>query len=82
MSLQQKMDAYKKDFEAKAPADALAVMHRATKDLSESGILGRTVKVGDMAPVFVLKNTNDQDVSLGDLAERGPVILSVYRGRW
>jgi len=82
MSLQQKMNAYKKDFEAKAPAEALAVMHRATKDLAESGILARTVKVGDMAPDFVLKNTKGQDVSLGDLTERGPVILSVYRGRW
>ena len=82
MSLQQKMNAYKKDFEAKAPAEALAVMHRATKDLAESGILSRTVKVGDMAPDFVLKNTKGQDVSLGDLTERGPVVLSVYRGRW
>lgn len=82
MSLQQKMNAYKKDFEAKAPAEALAVMHRATKDLAESGILARTVKVGDMAPDFVLKNTKGQDVSLGDLTERGPVVLSVYRGRW
>ena len=82
MSLQQKMNAYKTDFEAKAPAEALAVMHRATKDLAESGILARTVKVGDMAPDFVLKNTKGQDVSLGDLTERGPVVLSVYRGRW
>ena len=45
MSLQQKMNAYKKDFEAKAPAEALAVMHRATRDLAESGILSRTVKL-------------------------------------
>ena len=82
MTLQQKMNAYKKDFKAKAPAEALAVMHRATKDLAESGILARTVKVGDMAPDFVLKNTKGQDVSLGDLTERGPVVLSVYRGRW
>ena len=82
MPLQEKLDDYKKDFEAKAPKEALAVMHRATRDLADSGILSRTVKVGDMAPDFVLKNTKNQDVSLGDLIDRGPVVLSVYRGRW
>ena len=82
MPLQDKMDEYKRGFEAKAPTEALAVMHRATRDLAESGILARTVKVGDLAPDFVLKNTGDQDVSLGQLTERGPLVLSVYRGRW
>ena len=82
MPLQEKLDDYKKGFEAKAPKEALAVMHRATRDLADSGILSRTVKVGDMAPDFVLKNTKNQDVSLGDLIDRGPVVLSVYRGRW
>lgn len=82
MPLQQKLDAYKKDFEAKAPKEALAVMHNATKVLGESGILNRAVKVQDIAPDFVLKNTSSQDVSLGDLIDRGPVVLSVYRGRW
>jgi hypothetical protein len=82
MPLQDKMDEYKKGFEAKSPKAALAVMHRATKDLADSGILARTVKVGDLAPDFVLKNTSNQDVSLGELTGRGPVVLSVYRGRW
>ena len=82
MPLQDKLDEYKKGFEANAPKEALAVMHRATKDLAESGILARTVKVGDMAPDFSLKNTSSQEVSLGELTGRGPVVLSVYRGRW
>jgi len=82
MPLQDKLDEYKKGFEANAPKEALAVMHRATKDLAESGILARTVKVGDLAPDFVLKNISNQEVSLGELTGRGPVVLSVYRGRW
>jgi hypothetical protein len=82
MPLQDKLDAYKKGFEAKAPKAALAVMHRATKDLAESGILAATVKVGDPAPDFALKNTGSQDVSLGELIGRGPLVLSFYRGRW
>jgi hypothetical protein len=82
MPLQDKLDKHKKDFEAKAPKEALAVMHRATKDLVESGIMARTIKVGDRAPDFVLKNTGNQDVSLVEFTGRGPVILSFYRGRW
>ncbi len=82
MPLQDKMDEYKRGFEAKAPKEALAVMHRATKNLAESGILARTLKVGDLAADFVLKNTGNQDVSLTELTGRGPVVLSVYRGRW
>ena len=81
-TLKERLDRIRESFESQAPESALAVMHRATKDLAESGILARTVKVGDKAPDFVLKNTKGQDVSLGDLTERGPVVLSVYRGRW
>ncbi len=82
MLLQEKLDAHKKAYEAKAPKEVLAVMHRAAKTLANSDILSRTVKVGDLAPVFVLKNTTSQDVSLDDLIDRGPVVLSFYRGRW
>lgn len=65
MSLQKRMNAYNKDFEAKAPVAALAVMHRVTKELGESGILNRTVKVGDMAPDFVLKDTKGYRLRTG-----------------
>ena len=82
MPLQDKLDEYKKSFVAKAPKEALAVMHRAMQALADSGILSRTVKVGDMAPDFVLRNINNIEVSLGNLVERGPLVLSIYRGRW
>jgi len=82
MRLHEKMEEYKKGFEAKAPQEALAVMHRVSRELADSGILSRTAKTGDMAPDFALKNFKGQDVSLRDLVSRGPVVLSFYRGRW
>ena len=82
MSLQDRMKQYKKDFEAKAPAAALSVMHRAARELAESDILNGTIKVGDRAPDFTLKNTRSRDVHLDDLLRCGPVVLSFYRGRW
>lgn len=82
MKLQEKLNAYKGEFQKKAPAEALELMHRATDDLRNSGILEKTVKPGDRAPEFTLKNVNNQDVALGDLLKEGPVIISFYRGVW
>jgi hypothetical protein len=82
MPLQDQLDQYKQGFEAKAPAAALEVMHRATRELAESGILSHTIKVGDMAPDFVLPYTQKKDVYLGGLLDRGPLVLAFYRGRW
>ena len=36
MSLQQKLDAQKKEIETSAPKEALEVMHRATEDLEQA----------------------------------------------
>ena len=82
MALQQKLDALKKGFEAQAPKEFVEIMHRATDDLAKSGILDGTVKVGDKAPDFSLKNAEGEEFSLHDLLSRGPVVLNFYRGKW
>ena len=82
MKLQEQLDTYKKSFEEKAPKDALEVMHRATEDLANSGILDRAVKVGDRAPDFILKNTAGKEISLAGLLSKGPVVITFYRGKW
>jgi uncharacterized protein YjgD (DUF1641 family) len=82
MKLQDKLDGIKKDFERKAPKEALKIMHHAVDDLRNSGILDRTVSVGDKAPEFTLKNTKRQEVTLNQLLSEGPIVLGFYRGRW
>ena len=82
MTLKQKIDAYKAQFKTRAPREAQDVMRRATEDLSRSGILARAVKVGDKAPGFTLRNTDEKDVSLDDLLAAGPLVLGFYRGKW
>jgi hypothetical protein len=82
MSLKEKIDAYKEGFKAKAPEKAQAAMRRATEDLQNSPQMLNTVKVGDMAPDFTLKNTDSEDVALDALLARGPIVLGFYRGRW
>ena len=82
MKLQEKLTALKKATDAQAPKEVLEIMHRATEDLSNSGILERTVKVGEKAPNFSLRNANGAEIGLKDLLADGPLVLSFYRGRW
>ena len=82
MTLKAKIEAHKKDFLAKAPPEAVAQMQRATEDLQNSGIIGRAVQVGALAPDFQLANTEGTEIALGDLLDKGPLVLSFYRGRW
>ena len=83
MSLQDKLDAFKADFEGKkAPPEVVAVMHKATADLIASGQAERTLKVGARAPIFALPNAHGELVRSADLLARGPLVLTFYRGIW
>jgi len=82
MSLQEKMTQFKKRFEARAPKEALEIMHRATEILKDSGILEHAPKVGDKATDFTLENTEGKEIRLSRLLKEGPVVLGFYRGRW
>lgn len=87
MSLQEKLDAFRANFEAggppyKAPAWIHEPMHRATAELIASGAAARALKVGDKAPAFTLKDADGREVSSAELLKRGPLVVTFYRGVW
>lgn len=87
MSLQDKLDAFKADFEAgkppyNMPPSVVETMHRATAELIAAGAAKRALKIGDKAPAFMLKDPEGKDVSSVDLLARGPLVASFYRGVW
>jgi hypothetical protein len=82
MSLQDTLNQMKAEFEAKAPKDALEIMHRATEDLRNSGIMNTFLKKGDQAPEFLLPDHTGTQVSSSDLLENGSLVVSFYRGVW
>ena len=82
MSLQAKLDQMREQFESTAPPEALAVMHRATKELLASNIMGGVLKTGDRAPEFSLSDQEDNLVRASDLLSDGPLVVSFYRGVW
>jgi peroxiredoxin len=87
MSLQNRLDAFKADFEHgklpfKPTVQQLDGMRRATAELIASGQAGRALKAGDKAPDFVLNDPDGKPVSSRDLLATGPLVVSFYRGVW
>jgi peroxiredoxin len=87
MSLQEKLSAFKAQFESgqppfeAVPAAAHQIIKRALDELRASGIEQRFVRSGP-APLFTLDDADGNRVGLGDLLAKGPVVLSFYRGAW
>jgi len=82
MSLEQKLAAMRAAAAGRIPPDRQAIMHRATEDLRQSGILDRIVKVGARMPNFELANHDGRRVASHELLDGGPMVLSFFRGSW
>jgi peroxiredoxin len=87
MTLQDRLDAFKADFEAvKPPYNAspswIETMHRATAELIASGQAERAKKAGDLAPAFTLNDADNRPVSSKELLAEGPLVVTFYRGVW
>jgi hypothetical protein len=68
MTLQQKLDDFKAQFESggppyNAPKSIIEVFHRATEELRQSGLAERALKTGDRAPAFTRNNQDGTPIS-------------------
>jgi peroxiredoxin len=82
MSLQDKLDAFRANFEAggppyNAPAWIHEPMHRATAELIASGAAQRALKVGDQAPDFIPKDLDDNTVSSAELLKQNKLSFPI-----
>ncbi len=66
----------------RTPDTTKAAMARSLRILEDSGIAGRALGVGDLAPGFVLRDAAGREVGLSNLLSAGPVAVSFYRGAW
>jgi peroxiredoxin len=87
MALQDRLDAFKADFEAgrlarKPTKEIIDTMRRATTELINRAQAQRAKKAGDAAPAFTLKDPEGKLVSSRDLLAKGPLVVSFYRGVW
>jgi peroxiredoxin len=81
MSLKQELAEYRAGWFKRVPAERQEIMERHIAQLRD-GLAKTTLKVGDYAPSIVLGNAKGETVDVGVLLEKGPVIVTFYRGGW
>lgn len=82
MSLLDKLNEIKAGFAEKAPEEAKQIMGAHTQLLVDQGRAAKALGVGEPLPRFALPDQTGKLVSSTELIGAGPVVLSVYRGRW
>jgi peroxiredoxin len=82
MSLKEQLAEYRAGWYQRVPAERQAIMQRHIDQLRSGAIARTMLKVGDHAPAIVLKNAKGATVDIGTLLEKGPVIVTFYRGGW
>jgi hypothetical protein len=82
MSLREQLAERLEKARERIPGEKLAIMDKAADDLGRSGIAQTCLNVGDMAPEFALPNAKGEMVSLAQALQRGPVIVTFFRGVW
>ncbi|HNR13194.1 MAG TPA: hypothetical protein PLG17_02350 [Thermodesulfobacteriota bacterium] len=82
MSLKESIATLMNQLDAQIPEATRVVMQDEIERLAQSGIVERSLKVGDQAPEFVLPDAAGNSVSSVRLLERGPLVVSFYRGGW
>ena len=62
MTLTDELQAVRNEAKDRFPSETLVTMNKAIEDLSRSGILDRSLKVGDKTPDSAPPNTNGETV--------------------
>jgi len=82
MSLSAQLTERREYSRQNLPKDIHATMMQATKALIESGIADNAPGVGQRLPSFYLPNQLGETRNLDRLLEKGPVVVTFYRGGW
>lgn len=81
-TLQDQLDATREGFAQRMPPEVIQNVEAAVKEVADTGILDRALKVDDHAPDFMLPDATGTNVELSSLLKQGPVVLTWYRGNW
>ena len=81
-TFQERLANRKKKIEGNLAPQYLKIMHAATRNLENSGIQKKVLKVGDHFPTFSLANKDNELFQLESFLDKGPLVISFYRGFW
>jgi peroxiredoxin len=78
----KELKALSHEVRAAASPERLQANAQALADLIASGLSASALREGDAAPDFALPDAHGQVIALRALLDRGPVVISFYRGGW
>ncbi|MBD3673561.1 MAG: AhpC/TSA family protein [Planctomycetaceae bacterium] len=81
-NLKEQLDAKIEEMTGEIPADKRAVMNQKTEALEMSGLAVKSTGLEHQFPEFELPNATGETVKLSELLEKGPLVISFYRGGW
>ncbi len=82
MGLTEQLNDLKQQLGQEIPSEILEEIGQFMQGLSQSGIEKTGCQVGDKIPSFSLPGVKEQLVSSEAILEKGPMVLSFYRGIW
>jgi peroxiredoxin len=80
--MEQQMTAEWEKFVNSAPVEDIETLKKGMDNPAMKALVKRAILLGDKAPDFTLNNQLGVDVNLYKLLEKGPVVLTWYRGLW
>ena len=82
MSLEDELEAQRRRaYEQRSPQERKARADAVTA-VADAKVADRALNVGDRMPVFRLPAISGETVDAGRLLDRGPLVISFYRGGW
>jgi len=81
-NLKEQLDAKIDEISGKMPAEQRAIMNQKTEALEMSGLAVKSTGLEHEFPEFELTNATGETVKLNELLEKGPLVISFYRGGW
>lgn len=82
MKLNETLRNIQEEMGKQFPIDILKAFGQSLQELMALKIETHALQVGDLAPDFTLRGTDGQPVSLYNILEHNPVVLSFFRGNW
>jgi hypothetical protein len=80
--LQREIRKFQEEMFPKIPKEIVEALLTTTERQVKPGIAAKAKHEGDQAPNFSLRNTRRELVELAKLLQRGPAVVTFYRGGW
>lgn len=81
-TLQARLDARADEFAQTAPPDMIELFAAGLDSVRQYGVTDSALSFGDTTPMFGLPNVDGNFTQIRSVMEKGPVVLTFYRGGW